>query len=100
MSKTAILIGYGGMGQRYEKALSLMKIKIIAICDKNKKNLFKIKKKKGLIITKDYRDLLKIKADILCLASNTDSRFKILTSFAFAFTRSSVLCSCRSTMNR
>tara|TARA_E500000178_G_C16910489_1_gene702377 strand:- start:30 stop:1043 length:1014 start_codon:yes stop_codon:yes gene_type:complete len=81
MSKTAILIGYGGMGQRYEKALGLMKIKIIAICDKNKKNLSKIKKKNNLIITSNFNDLLKIKADILCLASNTDSRFKILTSF-------------------
>ena len=27
MSKTAILIGYGGMGKRYYQALKLMKIK-------------------------------------------------------------------------
>ena len=34
MSKTAILIGYGGMGRRYHQALKLMRIKVIAICDK------------------------------------------------------------------
>ena len=82
MDKTAIIIGYGGMGKRYEKALGLMKIKIIAICDKNKKNLSKIKKKKNFIVTNDYNKLLNYKSDILCLASNTASRFKILTAFA------------------
>ena len=30
MSKTAILIGFGGMGRRYHQALKLMRIKVIA----------------------------------------------------------------------
>ena len=34
MSKTAVLIGYGGMGRRYHQSLKLMKIKTIAICEK------------------------------------------------------------------
>ena len=33
--KTAIIIGFGGMGIRHFKALSKLNIKVKAICDKN-----------------------------------------------------------------
>ena len=33
-NKTAVLVGYGGMGKRYYKALKSLKIKVLAICDK------------------------------------------------------------------
>ena len=39
--KKAILIGYGGMGKRYEVALKNLNIKITHICD-SKKNLIKM----------------------------------------------------------
>jgi len=81
MSKTAILIGYGGMGRRYHQALKLMKIKTIAICEKKIKKISDKKFKKNTIITEDYRKLLNIKADLLCVASNTQSRFEILNLF-------------------
>ena len=34
MQKTAILIGFGGMGKRYYKTLKLMNFKILVICEK------------------------------------------------------------------
>ena len=34
LNKTAIIIGYGGMGKRYEIALNKLGIKILYICDK------------------------------------------------------------------
>ena len=51
MPKTAILIGFGGMGKRYYKALNLMNIKILAICEKKLEDLdgFKFKKNKRII---------------------------------------------------
>ena len=81
MSKTAVLIGYGGMGRRYHQSLKSMKIKTIAICEKKIKKTAKEKFDKNMIITNDYKKLLKLKADLLCIASNTQSRFKILSSF-------------------
>ena len=80
MPKTAVLIGFGGMGKRYYKALNLMNIKILAICEKNLKNLstLNLKKTKELLITNNYTKLLNLEADILCVASNTGSRFKII----------------------
>tara|TARA_B100000035_G_scaffold76581_1_gene63818 strand:- start:9339 stop:10358 length:1020 start_codon:yes stop_codon:yes gene_type:complete len=84
MPKTAVLIGFGGMGKRYYKALNLMNIKILAICEKNLKNLstLNLKKTKELLITNNYTKLLNLEADILCVASNTGSRFKIIKNFA------------------
>tara|TARA_B100000029_G_C17605918_1_gene967378 strand:- start:3475 stop:4488 length:1014 start_codon:yes stop_codon:yes gene_type:complete len=82
MPKTAILIGYGGMGRRYYQALKLMKIKTIAVCEKKIKKISKEKFEKNVIITNDYKKLLKLKADLLCIASNTQSRFQILSSFS------------------
>jgi len=82
MPRTAVLIGYGGMGRRYYQALKLMKIKTIAICDKKIKKISKGKFEKNIIITDDHKKLLKFKADLLCIASNTQSRFQILSSFS------------------
>ena len=81
MPKTAVLIGFGGMGKRYYKALGLMRIKTIAICEKNLKATSSLKFKKDLLITDNYTKLLNTKADLLCIASNTKSRYKILTAF-------------------
>ena len=47
MNKTAILIGFGGMGKRYYKALKLMKFNIIAICEKKKNNVMNYKFEKN-----------------------------------------------------
>ncbi len=80
MAKTAILIGFGGMGQRYFKALKLMNFDILAICDKNKKKLVHSNLKVSNI-TSNYKQLLSFKADLLCVASNTQSRFEIISSF-------------------
>ena len=81
MSKTAILIGYGGMGKRYYQALKLLKIKVIVICDKKINKISKENFEKNIVFETDYRVLLKYNADLLCIASNTQSRFKILSFF-------------------
>ncbi len=81
IKKTAVLIGFGGMGKRYLKTLQLMNFKILAICEKRENFLLNIKKKSNIILTTDYKKLLHIKADLLCLASNTHSRVKILKEF-------------------
>lgn len=81
MTKTAVLIGYGGMGRRYHQALNLMKIKTIAICEKKIKKISKENFGKNVTITNNYKKLLKFKADLLCIASNTESRLEILNSF-------------------
>ena len=81
MNKTAILIGFGGMGKRYYKALKLMKFNIIAICEKKKINFINYKFENNLKLTNNYKKLLNMHADLLCVASNTKSRFKILDSF-------------------
>jgi len=79
-NKTAILIGYGGMGKRYFKALKFLKIKVLAICDKRidlKKNF----ENKKIIITNDYKKLAGLKADLLCVATNTKSRYDVIKFF-------------------
>ena len=81
MSKTAILIGYGGMGRRYHQALKLMRIKVIAICDKKINQKDKNNFEKKTIFTTDYKTLSRFKADLLCVASNTQSRFEIISFF-------------------
>ena len=81
MSKTAILIGYGGMGRRYYQALKLLKIKVIVICDKKINKISKENFEKNIVFETDYKVLLKYNADLLCIASNTQSRFKILSFF-------------------
>lgn len=81
MKKTAILIGFGGMGKRYFKTLKLMKFNVLAICDKNKKNFINHRFDKKTILTTDFKSLLKHDADLLCVATNTDSRFDILEKF-------------------
>ena len=55
MSKTAILIGFGGMGRRYHQALKLMRIKVIAICDKKINQKDKNNFEKKTIFTTDYK---------------------------------------------
>ena len=61
MSKTAILIGYGGMGRRYHQALKLMKINVIAICDKkiNQKDKNNFEKKQFLLLIIKHYQVLK-----------------------------------------
>ena len=81
MQKTAILIGYGGMGQRYFKSLTDLNFKILAVCDKNNKFLNLLKKNKKIKLTTNYKKLLNFKADLLCLASNTQSRFEVIKNF-------------------
>ena len=42
MKKKAILIGFGGMGQRYYKALKKINVKVIGICDSKEEKTKKI----------------------------------------------------------
>ncbi len=81
MKKTAVLVGFGGMGKRYFKTLQLMNFKVLAICEKKKDFFLYKRKKSNIFLTSDYKKLLHIKADLLCLASNTHSRVKILNEF-------------------
>ena len=79
-NKTAVLVGYGGMGKRYYKALKSLKIKVLAICDKKldfKKNF----KSNKIIITNNYNKLTNLKADLLCVATNTKSRYDVIKLF-------------------
>ena len=80
MKKTAIVIGLGGMGQRHIKALNSLRIKVIAVCDKRENKLNSINSEK-IKKTTNYRKLLKIKSDIVCISSNTRSRKKIFEDF-------------------
>ena len=79
--RTAIIIGFGGMGIRHFKALRRLKIKVIAVCDKNLKKLDSLKQLRDIKKTSNYKKLLKTKADITCISSNTQSRLKILKDF-------------------
>ena len=78
--KKAILIGLGGMGLRYIKVLKSLNFIIIGVCDKNIKKLNNINISSA-IKTTNINDLLKIKADIVCISSNTFSREKIIEKF-------------------
>ena len=75
--KKVILIGYGGMGKRYESALKELNFQITYICDPKycsanpKNNLF----------VNDYKKLLHKDADLVCIVANTTYRFKILCDF-------------------
>ena len=42
MKKKAIIIGFGGMGQRYYKALKKIDVKVIGICDFKTEKIKKI----------------------------------------------------------
>ena len=79
--KTAILIGFGGMGIRHYKSLKKLNISIKAVRDKNIKKISNSKFFKNTILEKDYKKLLSVNADIVCIASNTQSRFKITKDF-------------------
>ena len=82
MKKKAIIIGLGGMGQRYYKCLKKMNFKIVGICDKKSEKVKNFITEKNIFITKDYKNLLPLKADLLCVVSNTKSRLKIVEDFA------------------
>lgn len=82
MKKTAILIGFGGMGKRYFQSLQLMNFKIIAICEKKEIEKKILKLNTDILITKNFNDLLDLKADLLCVASNTNSRCSIIKKFS------------------
>lgn len=75
--KKAILIGYGGMGRRYAKALQNLSIKVTHICDL--KNNFNNQEK--IFFEKNYKNLLNLDVDLVCIATNTTDRFKILKDF-------------------
>ena len=65
------------MGKRYLKALNNLKIQVDYICDtKDKPNL-----NKNIIFEKNYKKLLKVDADLVCIVANTTVRFKILKDF-------------------
>ena len=74
-NKKAIIIGYGGMGKRYEVALKKLGIKIQYICDK------KDIKSKQFFFVKDYRELLDKNVDLVCIVTDTETRKKILFDF-------------------
>ena len=61
------------MGRRYYQALRMMKIQVLAICDKNIKKHSKYKFEKKVLI-QDHKSLFSYNADLLCIASNTQSR--------------------------
>ncbi len=68
------------MGLRYIKVLKSLNFIIIGVCDKNIKKLNNINISSA-IKTTNINDLLKIKADIVCISSNTFSREKIIEKF-------------------
>lgn len=76
-NKKAIIIGFGGMGKRYFKALNNLKIQTEYICDTKIKSSFT----KNIIFEKNYKKLLKVDADLVCVVTNTTDRFKILKDF-------------------
>ena len=78
--RKAIVIGLGGMGQRYVKALSQLNYKLVGICDRKKDKLNKFNDIFCAKTTK-YSDLLNLNADIVCISSNTSSREKIIRDF-------------------
>ena len=77
-NKRAVIIGFGGMGKRYYKALKSLGFKISHICDKNENNNKVIHK---LNFVKNYKKLLNVNADLLCIVTNTTDRFTILADF-------------------
>ena len=79
--KTAIIIGFGSMGIRHFKALKRIKFKVISICEKDTSKVKKYPFLKNIKIVKNYKNLLKENADLVCIASNTQSRFKITKDF-------------------
>ena len=81
MQKTAILIGFGGMGKRYYKTLKLMNFKILAICETKRIFFSDFNDEKNITFLSDYKKLLNFKADLLCVACNTNSRFEIIKNF-------------------
>ena len=58
-----------------------MKINTIAICEKSFSKISAKKFQNNTFITNNYKKLLNLKADLLCVASNTQSRFEILRLF-------------------
>ena len=79
--KKAIIIGLGGMGIRHFKALTKLKIKIVAICDKDNSKFKKYNIPKNIKIVQNYKKLLGMNVDLVCIASNTSSRFQITKDF-------------------
>lgn len=75
LNKTAIIIGYGGMGKRYEIALNKLGIKILYICDKKKLDVNNSR------FVQDYRKLFDKNVDLICVVTDTLSRKKILFDF-------------------
>jgi len=82
MKKTAILIGFGGMGRRYYEALKQANFNIIAICEKNISKLDELQFPKNIILTDEYKKIQNLDSDLLCVASNTKSRLNIIKDFA------------------
>ena len=80
-TKTAIIIGFGGMGIRHYKALQKLKIKVIAVCDTNLSRLENYTFLKKIKKFNNYKKLINIKADLVCVASNTQSRYQIIKNF-------------------
>ena len=76
-NKKAILVGFGGMGRRYLEALNNLKIQVDYICDIKKKKI----KKNNIIFEKNYKKLLSVKADLVCVVANTTTRYEILKDF-------------------
>lgn len=79
--KSAIIIGFGGMGIRHYKALKKLKIKIDTICDKNLSKLKVQKFSNNIKKVNDYKKLINSNVDLVCIASNTRSRYKIFKEF-------------------
>ena len=77
-NKKSILIGYGGMGKRYFKALKSLGFKVTYVCEKDKNKIDMVKK---TVFTDNYKNLLKKKADLVCIVANTTERYKILINF-------------------
>ena len=87
MKKKGIIIGFGGMGIRHQKALASLGIQVIAICDKNidKLNNLKLSNVKKV---SNYKNLLNLDADIVCISSNTKSRENIIKDLCLSSKKS------------
>ena len=71
--KNVLIIGYGGMGKRYHKALKNLGFKNIDILDNKLTDELRIKKN----FFSTFKDINKKRYELICLVTNTVGRIKI-----------------------
>jgi len=80
-NNSCIIIGLGRMGEKYISIAKKLKLNILGIYDKNHKRAFITIKKNKLKKNHYYKDLnqlLKLKPDIVIIASTADSHYELI----------------------